>query len=89
MKDSQTFANSLTRSGGKKSAVRDDNGCFAPINVGLTSKYAKKESDKDAWYAVADALGLEDADLFVGSCAGFSAKSYEERVNYIKLIVKH
>lgn len=89
MRNSQTFADSVTKSGGRKSNIRDDNGKFTPLNVGLTSKYAKKESDKDAWYAVADALGLGDADLFVGSCGGFAAKSHEDRVKYIKLIVKH
>lgn len=89
MKNSKTFEQSLARCGGKKSNVRDDNGRFAPINVGIGSKYERKESDKDAWYSTADALGLEDADLFVSCCGGFAAKSLEDRVSYIKSIVKH
>lgn len=89
MKNSQTFESRIDGSGGLKRNVRDDDGKFAPISVGFNSKYGKKESDKDAWFDVAETLGLQDADLFVSCCKGFAAKSPEERVRYMQSIVKH
>lgn len=88
MKNSQTFEMSVSASGGLKRNVRDDDGKFAPIDVGFNGRYGKKENDKDAWFGVADALGLQDADLFVSCCKGFAAKSLEQRVSYIQSIVK-
>lgn len=67
-------------------AIRDDDGKYAPVNVGFDSKYGSKESDKAAWYRVGDSLGLEGTDCFPYP-AGFASLPAEEQIARVKSIV--